>query len=107
MNLKYYNRYSQFVVNGEQKVVPFIKLPPKSTDNVFFYRKNVSRLDKISQQYYETPFFSWLILAANPEFVGLENNIYDGAMLKIPYPLETSLLDYKNELDTYFFYYGK
>jgi len=107
MNLKYYNRYSQFVVNGEQKVVPFIKLPSKSTDNVFFYRKNVSRLDKISQQYYETPFFSWLILAANPEFAGLENNIYDGAMLKIPYPLETSLLDYKNELDTYFFYYGK
>ena len=63
MNLKYYNRYSQFVVNGEQKVVPFIKLPSKSTDNVFFYRKNVSRLDKISQQYYETPFFSWLFSA--------------------------------------------
>jgi len=107
MNLKYYNRYSQFILNGEQKTVPFIKLPPKGSDNVFFYKKNISRLDKVSYQYYQTPFFGWLILAANPEFGGLENNIYDGAMLKIPYPLETSLLDYKNALETHFFYYGK
>jgi hypothetical protein len=107
MNLKYYNRYSLFSNNGEQKVVPFLKLPPKSGDNVFFYKKNVSRLDKISQQYYQSPFFGWLILAANPEHGGLENNIYDGAMLKIPFPLETSLLDYKNAAENYFFYYGK
>jgi hypothetical protein len=46
-------------------------------------------------------------LAANPEHGGLENNIYDGAMLKIPFPLETSLLDYKNAAENYFFYYGK
>lgn len=107
MSLKYYNRYSQFTFNGEHKVVPFVKIPSKSSDNVFFYKKNVSRLDKVSQQYYQTPFFGWLILAANPEHGGLENNIYDGAMLKIPFPLETSLLDYKNAVENYFFYYGK
>lgn len=107
MNLKYYNRYSQFTFNGEQQVLPFVKIPSKSSDNVFFYKKNVSRLDKVSQQYYQTPFFGWLILAANPEHGGLENNIYDGAMLKIPFPLETSLLDYKNAVENYFFYYGK
>ena len=45
MNLKYYNRYSQFVINGDQKVVPLIKLAPKSSDNVFFYKKNISRLE--------------------------------------------------------------
>jgi hypothetical protein len=28
-------------------------------------------------------------------------------MLKIPFPLETSLLDYKNAVENYFFYYGK
>ena len=66
MSLKYYNRYSQFTFNGNQKVVPFVKIPSKSSDNVFFYKKNISRLDKISQQYYQTPFFGWLILAANP-----------------------------------------
>ena len=76
-------------------------------NNVYFYKKNISRLDKISQQYYQTPFFGWLILIANPQFGGLETNIYDGAMLKIPYPLETSLLDYKTEVETHFFYYGK
>ena len=107
MNLKYYNRYSQFTFNGVQQVVPFVKMPAKSSDNVFFDKKNVSRLDKVSQQYYQTPFFGWLILAANPEHGGLENNIYDGAMLKIPFPLETSLLDYKNAVENYFFYYGK
>jgi len=107
MNLKYYNRYSQFSVNGEHNTVPYITLPSKSSDNVYFYKKNISRLDKISQQYYQTPFFGWLILIANPQFGGLETNIYDGAMLKIPYPLETSLLDYKTEVETHFFYYGK
>lgn len=64
-------------------------------------------MDKISQQYYQTPFFGWLILLANPEHGGLENNIYDGAMLKIPFPLETSLLDYKNAVENHFFFYGK
>ena len=75
--------------------------------NQVIYRSGVSRLDKISQQYYQTPFFGWLIMMANPQFGGLENNIYDGAMLKIPYPLETSLLDYKTAVETHFFYYGK
>ena len=107
MNLKYYNRYSQFLVNSEHNTVPYVTLPGKSSDNVYFFKKNISRLDKISQQYYQTPFFGWLIMIANPQFGGLENNIYDGAMLKIPYPLETSLLDYKTAIETHFFYYGK
>jgi len=107
MNLKYYNRYSQFVINGEQKVVPFIKLPPKSTDNVFFYKKNVSRLDKISQQYYGALYFGWLIMQANPQFGGLEWNIPDGSILTIPFPLLSSLQDYKGALETHFFYYGR
>ena len=107
MALQYYNRYSQFLTNGEQKVVPYVNLPIKSSDKKYIYRVGQSRLDKISQQYYQTPFFGWLIMIANPQFGGLENNIYDGAMLKIPYPLETSLLDYKTAVETHFFYYGK
>ena len=66
-----------------------------------------SRLDKISQQYYNTPFFGWLIMQANPQYSGLEQNIPDGAILTIPYPLIASLQDYKNGLDNYFFYYGR
>ena len=42
MNLKYYNRYSQFSVNGEHKTVPYVTLPSKSSDNVYFYKKNIN-----------------------------------------------------------------
>jgi hypothetical protein len=38
---------------------------------------------------------------------GLEDNIYDGAVLIIPFPLIASLQDYKNSYENYFFYYGR
>jgi hypothetical protein len=94
-------------VNGEHNTVPYVTLPSKSSDNVYFYKKNISRLDKISQQYYNSPFFGWLIMMANPQYSGLETNIPDGAVLTIPFPLVASLQDYKNNLNNHFFYYGR
>ena len=105
--LQYYNRYSNFLINGQQTTVPYITLPSKSTDKNYIYKVGQSRLDKISQQFYSSPFFGWLILQANPQFTGMETNIPDGSILTIPFPLLTSLQDYKNELDNYFFYYGR
>ena len=107
MAFQYYNRYTLFQVNGQQTVVPFVTLNGKPSDKVSVYNVGVSRLDKVSQEYYGTPFFGWLILQANPEFGGLENNIYDGAVLSIPYPLVTSLQDYKTAVENHFFYYGR
>jgi hypothetical protein len=107
MQLQYYNRYSPFLVNGEQTVVPYINLPAKSSDKRYIYKVGISRLDKVSQQHYNSPFFGWLILQADPQYTGFEFNIPDGAVLTIPYPLLSSLQDYKNELDNYTFYYGK
>jgi len=95
MALGYYNRYNLFYINGEQTVVPYVAIPTKPSDKVYVYKVGVSRLDKVSQEYYGTPFFGWLILQANPEYSGMENNIFDGAVLNIPYPLVTSLQDYK------------
>ena len=46
-------------------------------------------------------------MQGNPQYSGLEQNIPDGAILTIPYPLIASLQDYKNGLDNYFFYYGR
>jgi hypothetical protein len=46
-------------------------------------------------------------MQANPQFGGLENNIPDGSILTIPFPLLSSLQDYKASLDTHFFYYGR
>jgi hypothetical protein len=103
----YYNRYSDFNINGENITVPYIKLPSKSTDKRVIYKVGRSRLDKVSQQYYESPYFGWLILQANPSVGGLEWNIKDGQVLIVPYPLVASLQVYKTAIDNHFFFYGK
>jgi hypothetical protein len=82
-------------------------VPNKASDKIYIYKNGFSRLDKVSQQYYDSPFFGWLIMQANPQFGGLEWNIPDGSVLIVPFPLLESLQDYKNALDTYFYYYGR
>jgi hypothetical protein len=107
MSRQYFNRYSEFNINGNQTVVPYISLPQKTSDKNYIYKVGRSRLDKVSQQYYGTPYFGWLILLANPIAGGQEWNISDGTVLTIPFPLVASLQDYKNALNTHFFYYGR
>jgi hypothetical protein len=102
-----YNRYNEFLLNGTQTIVPHVSLPSKSTDKRYIYKVGQSRMDKISQQYYNSPTFGWLILAANTVYGCEEWTIPDGAILTIPFPLVASLQDYKNELDNHFFYYGR
>jgi len=102
-----YNRYNEFLLNGQQTIVPHVSLPSKSTDKRYIYKLGQSRMDKISQQYYSTPTFGWLIMAANSVYGCDEWSIPDGAILTIPFPLVASLQDYKNELDNHFFYYGR
>jgi hypothetical protein len=46
-------------------------------------------------------------MASNPNFGGEEWNIPDASILTIPFPLVTSLQDYKTQLDNHFFYYGR
>jgi hypothetical protein len=104
---QYYNRYNNFVLNGKPTVVPYVQLPTKSSDKRYIYRTGLSRLDKISQQYYNSPYFGWLIMIANPELGGSEFSIPDGTVLNVPFPLISSLQDYKTALNNYFFYYGK
>ena len=103
----YYNRYNNFIVNGQQTIVPYIGLPSKSSDKRYIYKVGSSRLDKVSSQYYGTPYFGWLIMMANPIWGGQEWNIPDGTILTIPFTLVDSLQDYKTELNKHFFYYGR
>ena len=105
--MSYYNRYKDFKIDGKPKTVPLIKIPEKNTDRFVVYKVGQSRLDKISQQMYETPYFGWLILQANPQYGGQEWNIEDGKIIRVPFPLTVSLQDYKSELDKYFLYYGR
>lgn len=103
----YVNRYSKFVINNQSISVPFIKLPEKGTDDFTTYKIGKSRLDKISDDKYGAPYFGFLILVANPEYGGLEWNIPDNALLRIPFPLEQSLKDYDFAMKQRLSYYVK
>jgi hypothetical protein len=107
MSNLYFNRYNTFLINGRQTVVPYVKIPAKTSDKNYIYIQNVSRLDKISQELYGSPLFGWLIMAANPQYGGLEWNIPDRALLVVPFPLIASIQDYEAELSNHFFYYGR
>jgi len=96
-----YSRYKSFVVNGTYKKIPFIKVPENSTDCYTIYEVGKTRLDLLSYQYYDDPNYGWLILQANPQYGSLEYKIEDKARLRIPYPLETAILGYENELKKY------
>lgn len=107
MNNQYFNRYKFFIENGEFEIVPGIELPIKSTDKYHVFKRGKDRLDKISQEYYNSPFFSWLILQANPLSGSIEFEIPNNFLLRIPFPLLVSLQDYKRKIDQYKRYYGE
>lgn len=103
----YVNRYSRMVVNNQSISVPLVKLPEKGTDQFVTYKIGKSRLDKISDDKYGTPFYGWLIMVANPEYGGLEWDIPDNALIRVPFPLDQSLKDYDIEMRTKLNYYVK
>ena len=107
MSRQYLDRYQYFENEGSFEIVPGIELPIKSTDRYVQYKRGKDRMDKFSQEYYGTPLFGWLILQANPLFGSVEFTIPDNAFLRIPFPLVTSLQDYKTAVDTYKLYYGE
>jgi hypothetical protein len=104
---EYYNRYERFIADGEHKIVPGIELPIKSTDKYISYKVGKTRLDKVSQENYGSPLYGWLIMAANPIIGVMEFEIYDNSYIRVPYPLITSLQDYKRAIETYNLYYGE
>lgn len=104
---QYFNRYDYFLEDGEYKIVPGIEIPQKGTDRFVTYNKNKDRLDKVSQEYYGTPLFGWLIMLANPKVGSLEFEIPDNSILRIPFPLVNSLQDYKKGVELYKLYYGE
>ena len=106
MSRKVFDRYEYFVDDGEHKIVPGLELPIKGTDKYHHFKNGKDRLDKLSQQFYGSPTFGWLIMTANPASATNEFEIPDNYILRIPYPLISSLQDYKRAVDTYKLYYG-
>ena len=104
---QYYDRYSNFRINGQVKPLPGITIPESSSDKLAVYKKAVSRLDKISNTYYNNPYSGWLILLANPQFGGLEFNIPDMTPIRVPFPFDSAVQRYINEIKTYNELYGQ
>jgi hypothetical protein len=100
MARRYYDRYEEFKENGSMKILPFLKIPQKSTDISVLYDQ-YSRLDIISQDYYNNPNMGWLIMQANSEFGSMEFDIPVGSVLRVPYPLDQSLVDYEKAIIRY------
>ncbi len=107
MSRDYFDRYQYFESDGSFKIVPGIEIPIKGSDKYIQYKKGKDRLDKISQEYYNTPLFGWLILQANPLAGSVEFEIPDNFFLRIPFPLLTTLQDYKSGVELYKLYYGE
>jgi hypothetical protein len=107
MNNQYFDRYQYFIIDGEFQIVPGIEIPIKSTDKYVQYKHSKDRFDKLSEEYYSSPLFGWLISLANPSPGGIEFLYPDNFLLRIPFPLVPTLQDYKKGVDLYKLYYGE
>lgn len=103
----YYNRYSQFISNGQNLPLPGITLPIGSEDKYYIFRQGKDRLDKLSNLYYSNPYSGWIIMLANPEFGGLEFLIPDMTTIRIPFPFNDALSRYETEINNNIILYGK
>ncbi len=103
----YFDRYFSFRINGSVKPIPGIKIPEKETDKKIVYKKNKTRLDILSQQYYGNPYHGFLIMLRNPQFGGLEFDIPDGEVIIIPFPFKATLQQYEDEVSKHITLYGK
>ena len=101
-----YSRYKLLVSDGKFYKVPFIEVPTSPTDAYAIYGVGTSRLDWISYQYCNAPYYGWLILQANPRVGSLEFNIQDKTRLRVPYPLENALQGYEENIKKYDKLYG-
>ena len=107
MSRDYFDRYQFFIQDGEFKIVPGIELPIKGTDKYLQYARGKDRLDKLSQEHYNSPTFGWLIMMANPLCGTNEFEIPNNTLLRIPFPLVNTLQDYRRGVELYKLYYGE
>lgn len=99
-----YTDYDRYAIlknsNGTTEPMPFVNLPINSSDKYEYWNTEYSRLDKISQKYYGNPFYDFLILYANNQYLS-EFDIPDGALIRIPFPLQKARADYESILSQY------
>lgn len=104
---KYYDRYEDFRSNDTIKPIPGLYLPATSSDKNVVYKLGQTRLDKLSNTYYNSPYYGWLIMSANPQYGGLEFLIPDQSIITIPFPFEAAINRYIIEVNKYKSLYGE
>ena len=104
---QYYDRYSKFRTNADIKQIPGITIPIDGADKYNVYKLGLTRLDKLSNTYYNNPYSGWLIMLANPEFGGLEFNIPDSTIIRIPFPFDSAVSRYINQVSNHKELYGE
>ena len=90
-----------FRKGGTIEIVPFVQVPKNGSDMYEVYKKGITRLDKLSYEYYGNPDYAWLILQANPQYGSMEFNIPDLSELRIPFPLDAAIEGYNNAIVEY------
>ena len=95
-----YNRYV-ILINGDSTtdLMPFVNIPINQSDKYELWNTEFSRLDKLSQKYYDNPFYDFLILYANGYMS--EFDISDGQLIRIPFPLSKVKSDYESALTVF------
>ena len=84
------NRYEEL---AKGKLMPLVKLPINQSDKYIFWNSMLNRYDKISQKYYNSPFYDYLLIYANTDYLS-EFDIPDGTLIRIPFPLNKAKADY-------------
>lgn len=103
----YYDRYEDFKKNGQMKPIPGLYIKQNNGDKTVIYELGKTRLDKLSNSYYNSPLFGWLIMSANPQFGGLEFLIPDQSIIVVPFPFETAIERYIQAVNNYNLLYVK
>ena len=101
MAQSYLDRYQSFRSDENYKPIPGIKIPVKNTDKTIIYELGRTRFDKLSNDYYNSPYFGWLIMLANPQYGGLEFSIPNNSPIRIPFPFIHSVNDYLSGVEKY------
>lgn len=96
-----YDRYSKFRADNKIEMVPFVEIPLQSGDQYIEYRRGHTRMDLLSNEYYGSPNYGWLIMQANPEYGSMEFSIPDLSVIRIPLPLDSALIAYRAGIDKY------
>lgn len=94
--MKTYDIYKDFRVGNEILFLPNIVIPESDSDVFVPYE----RLDKLANDYYNNPKDYKLILMANPKYT-YEFDIPEGTIIRIPFPRESAIIRYKNEVNLY------